>query len=352
MRTRHVLMVLTALVVLAAVGVYVLVQRIGDHLPQLLPPGRACVVDAGNASVVPPRPPRARTARWSWSRSRWPTRPPSPPSASAATCPTGPGRRPGHRVAGVEAGEPRRRRPRLDRPVPAAAQPGLGHPGADRRPALLGATRFYTALLKVKGWEKMRVTDAAQGVQRSAYPEAYEKWADESAVLARALIGDATGAVACTVPGPPARRGEAAAARSPGAAAGLGRRGPVAGVTDLAALALPGHATRGPAGSTRTGWSRTPAGPGVKRVRYDGLEWTAKSGGWAQVTQRGGYRRSQVVAEVLLTRTWDVGESDQAGCSGRSGVFSALSGNRNSQVGPMCTPLRVTIGSFPGFRRK
>ena len=33
----------------------------------------------------------------------------------------------------------------------------------------------------------MRVTDAAQTVQRWAYPEAYEKWADEAGVLAAAL---------------------------------------------------------------------------------------------------------------------------------------------------------------------
>src|SRR3712207_121965 len=49
------------------------------------------------------------------------------------------------------------------------------------------AEKFYAALKKVKGWKKMRVTDAAQKVQRSAYPNAYEKWADESEVLARAL---------------------------------------------------------------------------------------------------------------------------------------------------------------------
>ena len=68
------------------------------------------------------------------------------------------------------------------------------------------AARFYGALKKVKGWKEMRVTDAAQTVQRSAYPNAYEKWADESAVLARALTGRATGAVECTVSGEPAAR--------------------------------------------------------------------------------------------------------------------------------------------------
>ena len=86
------------------------------------------------------------------------------------------------------------------------------------------ADKFYTALKKVKGWKKMRVTDAAQKVQRSAYPNAYEKWADESAVLARALTGRATGAVECTVSGEPALRGAAAAARpGRGSAARLGQ---------------------------------------------------------------------------------------------------------------------------------
>jgi len=74
--------------------------------------------------------------------------------------------------------------------------------------------RFYTALKKVKGWKKMRVTEAAQKVQRSAYPNAYEKWADESAVLARALTGKATGAVECRVPGDPVLRAGQAGVRA------------------------------------------------------------------------------------------------------------------------------------------
>jgi hypothetical protein len=35
--------------------------------------------------------------------------------------------------------------------------------------------KFYDKLLRTRGWEKMRVTDAAQAVQVSAFPEAYEK---------------------------------------------------------------------------------------------------------------------------------------------------------------------------------
>jgi cell division protein FtsB len=68
---------------------------------------------------------------------------------------------------------------------------GWGTPEQVRDPRH-SATRFYASLKKVKGWKKMRVTDAAQRVQRSAYPNAYQKWADEAEVLARALTGRAT----------------------------------------------------------------------------------------------------------------------------------------------------------------
>ena len=52
------------------------------------------------------------------------------------------------RAAGVEAAQPHRRRPRLDRPVPAAAVAGLGHREADRRPARTRPSKFYSALLQ------------------------------------------------------------------------------------------------------------------------------------------------------------------------------------------------------------
>jgi hypothetical protein len=37
------------------------------------------------------------------------------------------------------------------------------------------AGRFYGRLVKVSGWEKMTVGAAAQAVQRSAFPRAYDK---------------------------------------------------------------------------------------------------------------------------------------------------------------------------------
>jgi murein DD-endopeptidase MepM/ murein hydrolase activator NlpD len=51
------------------------------------------------------------------------------------------------------------------------------------------ARKFYEALKRVEGWEQMRLTDAAQAVQRSGYPEAYQKWEDDAETLAAHLLG-------------------------------------------------------------------------------------------------------------------------------------------------------------------
>lgn len=61
------------------------------------------------------------------------------------------------------------------------------------------ATRkFYNQLATIDGWEDMRVTDAAQAVQRSGFPEHYEKHAGEAQAWAAAFRGDAgPGVVDC-----------------------------------------------------------------------------------------------------------------------------------------------------------
>ena len=47
------------------------------------------------------------------------------------------------------------------------------------------ATKFYQALARVPGWEQLPVSEAAQAVQRSAFPTAYARWE----TLATALAG-------------------------------------------------------------------------------------------------------------------------------------------------------------------
>jgi murein DD-endopeptidase MepM/ murein hydrolase activator NlpD len=59
------------------------------------------------------------------------------------------------------------------------------------------ATKFYTTLLTINGWQSMPLTDAAQAVQRSAYPDAYAKWEPDAVHLVGALTGLTAGLGAC-----------------------------------------------------------------------------------------------------------------------------------------------------------
>lgn len=58
---------------------------------------------------------------------------------------------------------------------------------------------FFTALIAVESWQQLPVTVAAQTVQRSAYPDAYQQHADEAKTLSAALTGRRGAALTCTV---------------------------------------------------------------------------------------------------------------------------------------------------------
>ncbi|KUN02137.1 hypothetical protein AQI95_29140 [Streptomyces yokosukanensis] len=47
--------------------------------------------------------------------------------------------------------------------------------------------QFYKALLKVHGWQQMTVTQAAQAVQQSGYPNAYAQWEPLATTLQKAI---------------------------------------------------------------------------------------------------------------------------------------------------------------------
>ncbi|MFE2639358.1 C40 family peptidase [Streptomyces scopuliridis] len=49
------------------------------------------------------------------------------------------------------------------------------------------STMFYEALEKVSGWQSLSVTQAAQAVQRSGFPEAYAKWEPLATALQQAI---------------------------------------------------------------------------------------------------------------------------------------------------------------------
>jgi cell wall-associated NlpC family hydrolase len=71
---------------------------------------------------------------------------------------------------------------------------GWGTPDQLADPAYQ-AGKFYDKLLTIAGWEQLPLTDAAQAVQRSAYPDAYAKWTTPAVTLVDTL---ANTAVNCT----------------------------------------------------------------------------------------------------------------------------------------------------------
>ncbi|MEU8784849.1 C40 family peptidase [Streptomyces sp. NPDC048637] len=54
------------------------------------------------------------------------------------------------------------------------------------RDPVYASERFYKALLKVDGWQQMKVTQAAQAVQKSGKPDAYAQWEGLATALQKA----------------------------------------------------------------------------------------------------------------------------------------------------------------------
>ncbi|MFD5537681.1 C40 family peptidase [Streptomyces sp. NPDC127079] len=63
---------------------------------------------------------------------------------------------------------------------------GWGTPAEVRDP-VHASTKFYEGLLKVKGWQSMTITQAAQTVQKSGYRDAYAKWEPLATALQKAV---------------------------------------------------------------------------------------------------------------------------------------------------------------------
>ena len=60
------------------------------------------------------------------------------------------------------------------------------------------ANAFYKELAKVKNWQTIDITVAAQKVQRSAYPNAYAKWEEEARIVARVMTGEVPAGLTCS----------------------------------------------------------------------------------------------------------------------------------------------------------
>ncbi|RPK48674.1 Murein DD-endopeptidase MepH precursor [Streptomyces sp. ADI92-24] len=81
------------------------------------------------------------------------------------------------------------------------------------------STKFYEALKKVSGWQSLSVTQAAQAVQKSGFPEAYAKWEPLATALQQAiepLLSKASG----TSPSPSPSGSDSTASSPPSTADG------------------------------------------------------------------------------------------------------------------------------------
>jgi hypothetical protein len=296
-RARRMLALAVLAVVAVAVCIYVAVHRVTDNLPLRLPTGKVCVINSGNASVKETgdgsgeveldaeQVANAATITAVGLTRKVPQRGLVVALATAWQ---------ESKLENLEDGD--RDSIGLFQQRPSQ---GWGKPEQVADPRF-AANAFYTALLKIKGWEKMRVTDAAQQVQRSAHPEAYEKWVDESEIMVRALSGDVTGAVACTVTEDSSHGPEAAKSLAASLKLDWGKVS-TADVRDLVGVALKVR-------EQKSGWQYAhwlvahAQDHGVKRVVFNDMQWTAASGEWSRVTQRGGIDAGpageRVVAEV------------------------------------------------------
>ncbi len=61
---------------------------------------------------------------------------------------------------------------------------------------------FYDGLIGIDGYDSMRITEAAQAVQRSGFPEAYADHEADARVLASALTGNSPRALSCVIDEP------------------------------------------------------------------------------------------------------------------------------------------------------
>jgi hypothetical protein len=59
------------------------------------------------------------------------------------------------------------------------------------------AGKFYDGLVKVPGWDSGRLTDVAQAVQLSGFPEAYQQWEPMATELVAAMTEDPSHALSC-----------------------------------------------------------------------------------------------------------------------------------------------------------
>ena len=69
---------------------------------------------------------------------------------------------------------------------------------AQVRDPVYAAGKFFDHLVEVPGWETGRLTEIAQSVQRSGFPEAYQRWEPMATTLGDALLASSPAPFSCS----------------------------------------------------------------------------------------------------------------------------------------------------------
>ena len=168
-------------------------------------------------------------------------------------------------------------------------RPSQGWGSADQLQDPVYATNaFLDVLVKVDGWRDLPVTEAAQKVQRSAFPDAYGQHETQSRAWASALTGHSPGAVTCTLrpveddvdtPGD-ARELEARAVKDFGTAVKVSGSAPT---VTLDARGLPGDDAANAWAVAQ--WAVAVADAyDVERVQVASQVWTRASATWSKAS--------------------------------------------------------------------
>lgn len=191
-------------------------------------------------------------------------------------------------------------------------RPSMGWGSADQiMDTTYASTAFYQALEKVKNWQKLDLTVAAQDVQHSGYPTAYANHEQEALVLSKIFTGTVGGALTCTLDNPtfaaqPANskgltaQGEAVVADAQKQWGSVSVEG-VSAAKRSFALALPGG--RSATAETQRGWayanwavSKAEA-LGITSVGFDGKTWSSTNspGSWQTTNEAAAAPHDRVV---------------------------------------------------------
>ena len=136
------------------------------------------------------------------------------------------------------------------------------------------AGKFFDHLVEVPGWDTGRLTEVAQAVQRSGFPEAYQRWEALADALTKALLATPPDAFSCGFP--PSADRSPVADRAAAVTAAVRREAGTPTVDDDGVISV------ADAGWPEATWAVAHAERfGLTSVAMDGWRWTPADG-WQQ----------------------------------------------------------------------